>query len=49
MLKTHSNTLVKGSLKLVERIIYSNGKTTLKVLDPRTYLPVELITEKDLG
>jgi hypothetical protein len=48
MVKTHTNRLINGSLKLIERIIYSNGKTTLKVLDPKTYLPTEIITEKDL-
>lgn len=45
MIKTLTKEVYKGSLKLIEKIVYSNGKVTKKVIDPVTGLPTEFISK----
>ena len=46
MIKTVTKEVIKGSMKMVENIRYSNGKRVRRVLDPKTLLPVEIIDVK---
>jgi len=45
MIKTLTTEIYNGSLRIIEKIVYSNGKVTKKVIDPVTGLPTEFISK----
>ena len=47
MVKTLTKEIVNGTLKVVQNIRYSNGRTVKRVLNPKTGVPTQLIVVKE--
>jgi hypothetical protein len=43
MISSITKEVIKGSVKLVQNITYSNGSKVKRILDPVTKLPIEII------
>lgn len=45
MIKSLSKQVINGTLKLVETVIYSDGKRVRRVIDPQTGLPTDILPD----
>ena len=45
MIKTLSKQVINGTLKLVETVLYSNGTRVIRILDPKTLIPTDVIRQ----
>jgi hypothetical protein len=43
MISTLTKEVIEGALKLIETIVYSNGKKVRRVIDLQTGLPIDII------
>jgi hypothetical protein len=47
MITSITKELIQGTLKIVQTIVYSDGKQVKRVLDPQTMIPTEVIEIKE--
>jgi hypothetical protein len=47
MITSITKELIQGTLKIVQTIVYSDGKQVKRVLDPQTMIPAEVIEIKE--
>lgn len=43
MITTLSRQVINGTLKLVQTVVYSDGKTVKRIIDPKTGLPSDIL------
>ena len=43
MITTLSRQVINGTLKLVQTVVYPDGKTVKRIIDPKTGLPSDIL------
>jgi hypothetical protein len=45
MITTITRQVVNGTLKLVQTVVYADGKTVKRIIDPKTGLPTDILPD----